>query len=166
MFKIELKGDQELIARIDAAPENFRREMTKEVTAILLLLEGHIKNNKLSGQVLHVRSGDLRRSVHAVLPVTQTARGVMGRVAQSGDVKYGAIHEFGGVTSPHDIVATKAKALAFMMGGKQVFFKKVHHPGSKIPERSYMRSGLADLRDVIVDRLQRAAVRGLDIHAA
>jgi phage gpG-like protein len=161
VFKIELKGDAALIARIDATPPALRTELTKAVTASVLQLEAYIKNEKLSGQVLHVVSGDLRRSVHAVLPVTQTATGVIGKVAQSGDVKYGAIHEFGGMTKPHDIVATKAKALSFMMNGKQVFFKSVHHPGSKMPERSYMRSSLADLRDVIVARLKAAAVRGV-----
>lgn len=163
MFKIELKGDTELIAKIDAAPESVRKELTKEITAIVLELEGHIKNDKLSGQVLHVVSGDLRRSVHAVLPVLQTATGVMGKVAQSGDVKYGGIHEFGGTTSPHIIEAKNGEALHFLMGGKDVFFKRVHHPGSVMPERSYMRSGLADLRDDIVDRLQRAVKRGMDL---
>lgn len=162
MFKIELKGDSELIAKIDAAPQNVRRELTKEITAIVLLLEGHIKRDKLSGQVLHVRSGDLRRSVHAVLPVLQTATGVTGKVGQSGDVKYGAIHEFGGTTPAHVIEAKKGEALAFMMGGKQVFFKKVNHPGSVMPERSYMRSGLADLREEIGQRLQGAVKRGID----
>jgi phage gpG-like protein len=163
MFKIELKGDTELIAKIDDAPNSVRRELTREITAIVLLLEGHIKNDKLSGQVLHVRSGDLRRSVHAVLPVTQTATGVTGKVAQSGDVKYGAIHEFGGKTPAHVIEAKNAKALHFMMGGKEVFAKRVNHPGSVMPERSYMRSGLADLRDDIADRLQAAVKRGIQL---
>lgn len=163
MFKIELKGDTELIAKLDDAPNSVRRELTREITAIVLLLEGHIKNDKLSGQVLHVRSGDLRRSVHAVLPVTQTATGVMGKVAQSGDVKYGAIHEFGGKTPAHVIEAKKGAALAFMMGGKQVFFKKVNHPGSVMPERSYMRSSLADLREDIANRLQDAVKRGIPV---
>lgn len=163
MFKIELKGDSELVARLDAAPATVRRELTREITAIVLLLEGHIKNTKLSGQVLHVRSGDLRRSVHAVLPVVQTATGVTGKVAQSGDVKYGAIHEFGGRTPAHVIEAKNGKALHFMMGGKDVFFKKVNHPGSQMPERSYMRSSLADLRNEIADRLQAAVKRGMDL---
>lgn len=163
MFKIEMKGDLDLIARIDKAPEAVRRELTREITAIVIELEGYIKNEKLSGQVLHVVSGDLRRSIHAVLPVIQTATGVMGQVAQSGDVKYGAIHEFGGTTPAHVIEATKGEALHFVMGGKDVFFKRVNHPGSVIPERSYMRSALADKRDSIVDRLQAAVKRGMEV---
>jgi hypothetical protein len=36
----------------------------------------------------------------------------------SGDIKYAAIHEFGGIIPPHEIVPDKAKALAFITGGK------------------------------------------------
>lgn len=163
MLKIELKGDQVLLERIDARPEGMRRALTREVTAIILELERHIKADKLSGQVLHVRSGDLRRSVHSVLPVTQTPTGVVGQVAQSGDVKYGRIHEFGGKTPAHIIEAKKGEALAFMWRGKQVFFKKVNHPGSTMPERSYMRSGLADMRSEITLRLRAVVKDQLDL---
>lgn len=162
MFKIELKGDTEVIARLEGAPDSVRRELTREVTALVLLLEARIKTTKLSGQVLHVRSGDLRRSIHAVLPVTQTETGVLGKVGQSGDVKYGGIHEFGGQTPAHVIEAKKGKALHFMMGGKDVFFKKVNHPGSTMPERSYMRSSLYEMREQIADGLQDAVKRGIE----
>lgn len=162
MFKFELKGDAALIAKYDSAGPRVQASMAREVTAIILKLEGHIKKDKLSGQVLHVRSGDLRRSVHAVLPVELVgSTGVIGKVAQSGDVKYGGIHEFGGRTPAHVIEAKKASVLAFMMGGKQVFAKRVNHPGSQMPERSYMRSGLADMKDEIGPRLQTAVKRGI-----
>jgi hypothetical protein len=66
----------------------------------------------------------------------------------------------GGHTAAHDIVPTKAEALAFMMGGQQVFAKIVHHPGSRIPERSFMRSGLFDMADEIVAGIRAAALEG------
>ncbi len=162
MLKIELRGDRALIAKLDqAADSGVQRELIKEVTASVLLLERHIKANKLSGQVLHVRSGDLRRSVHAVLPVEVSGSAVIGRVAQSGDVKYGAIHEFGGRTSPHVIEAKNALALKFTVGGREIFRRKVNHPGSQMPERSFMRSALADLRQQIIERLRGAVLRGM-----
>lgn len=161
MLNFELRGDAALITKINAAPERVRKELTKEVTALVLLLEGNIKRDKLSGQVLHVRTGNLRRSIHAVLPVTQTDTGVFGKVVQSGDVKYGAIHEFGGRTPAHVIEAKRGKALAFMMGGKMAFAKRVNHPGSQMPERSFMRSALADMRNTISDRLQAAVKQGI-----
>jgi hypothetical protein len=44
------------------------------------------------------------------------------------------------------------------VGGKQVFAKIVHHPGSVMPERSFMRSSLAEMRPEIIDGLRQAAV--------
>jgi hypothetical protein len=33
---------------------------------------------------------------------------------------------------------------SFNLGGRLIFAKRVQHPGSKIPERSFLRSALAD----------------------
>ena len=161
MLNIQMRGDQELMAKIDAAPNTVKRELTTTVTKLVLELENKIKSDKLSGQVLNVVSGDLRASVFAMLPVEDTGTGVVGTVRQSGDVKYGAIHEFGGKTPAHVIVATKAKALAFMWGGKQVFFKSVNHPGSVMPERSFMRSALGEMRDEAIREMTDAVKRGM-----
>ena len=57
------------------------------------------------------------------------------RLATSADVKYAAIHEFGGVIPPHQIVSDKAKALAFLVGGKQAFAARVNLPAIAMPER-------------------------------
>jgi phage gpG-like protein len=157
MLTIEVQGDQALIARLSAMPSRVHEALLRKVTALDLLLEAKVKD-KLSGDVLQVRTGALRRSIFGCVQDAPTW--VVGRVQSSGDVKYAGIHEFGGTTPAHDIVATKAKALAFMMGGKQVFFKSVHHPGSKIPERSYMRSSLADMRDAIVEGMTEAVRKG------
>lgn len=162
MLKFELRGDRQVIARIEGAPRRVQAELTKEVTILTLKLERHIKNEKLSGQVLNVVTGNLRRSIHAVLPPEQLPNGgVVGRVAQSGDVKYGAIHEFGGKTPAHEIRPKAGNVLAFVWQGKQRFFTKVNHPGSTMPERSFMRSGLADMREEIIRRLHAAVARGM-----
>ncbi|WP_410499697.1 phage virion morphogenesis protein [Chitinibacter sp. S2-10] len=50
------------------------------------------------------------------------------------NVKYAAIHQFGGQTRPHLIVARNAKALKF--GNR--YAKSVKHPGSKIPARPFL----------------------------
>lgn len=50
------------------------------------------------------------------------------------NVKYAAIHQFGGTTPPHVIRPKNKKALAF--SGRVV--KKVNHPGSKIPARPFL----------------------------
>lgn len=134
-------------------------ELKPTIAGETLKTQTHITRDKLNGQVLRVRSGALRRSIQMEAPIT-TANEVYGRVFSSGDVKYAGIQEFGGRTPAHDIVPKRAGALAFLMGGKQVFAKIVHHPGSNIPERSFMRSGLADRAAEISLAIKAAAVRG------
>lgn len=160
MLSIKLVGDQQLIARLNAMPGRLRDELRRKVTELTLKLEAKVKA-KLSGQVLNVVTGALRRSIFST--VTATDVSVVGKVASSGDVKYAAIHEFGGKTPAHEIVATKAQALSFMMGGKQVFAKRVNHPGSTIPERSYLRSSLADMKQEIEDGLRDAVKQAVVI---
>jgi HK97 gp10 family phage protein len=150
MLNIQVVGDRELIARFDAMPTKIRSALLRKVTALALMLEAKVKDEKLSGQVLNVRSGALRRSIFN--EVTDTATEVTGKVASSGDVKYAGIHEFGGTINIPEITA-KGKALAFMMGGKQVFFKKVAAHTITMPERSFMRSSLKDMEGQIREGL-------------
>ena len=49
--------------------------------------------------------------------------------------------------------------LAFVAGDRQHFARRVEHPGSLIPERSYLRSALADMNDEIVTALADAAAK-------
>lgn len=152
---VELKGAQEALAEI---PAQVIDAVAKKVRILTTNLQHHIVADKLQGQVLHHRSGALSRSI--AQDVETDGSVTTGRVFSSGDVKYAAIHEFGGKTRPHDIVPTKAQALAFMVGGQQVFAKIVHHPGSNIPERSFMRSGLFDMAEEIVAGIREAALAG------
>ena len=84
------------------------------------------------------------------------------RIATSADVKYAVIHEFGGAIPPHEIVPDKAKALAFVIGGKQTFAARVQMPTVTMPERSYMRSSLVEMADGIKDELTGAFVEVLE----
>ena len=104
---------------------------------------------------MNTRSGALRDSIAA--SVSADADGVVASVGSEGDVKYAAIQEYGGKTSAHEILPVKAQALAFVVGGAQVFARRVEHPGSVIPERSYLRASLDDMRDEILAALAEAA---------
>jgi phage gpG-like protein len=155
---VEVKGAVDALGRV---PVEVVAAIRAKIRVLTVKLQQHIVADKLQGQVLHHRSGALGRSIATML--TETDGGAIGKVYSSGDVKYAAIHEFGGTTKPHDIFPVKAEALAFMMGGRQVFAKVVHHPGSRIPERSFMRSGLADMADEIVAGLRQAALEGAKV---
>ena len=81
---------------------------------------------KLSGTVLNRKSGALARSI--VATVDDASANISVSIVTSGDIKYAAIHEFGGIIPPHEIVPDKAKALAFVIGGKQAFATRVNLP--------------------------------------
>lgn len=158
-FEVFLRGQQDLIARLDRMPPAVHELLVRKIRVLALRLQAHIQRDKLSGQVLKVRTGALRRSIFQM--VFESATRVIGRVYSSGDVKYARIHELGGRTSPHIIRPRKAQALHFMMGGRGVFAKEVHHPGSLMPERSFMRSGLADMAAEINSGMKEAVISGL-----
>ena len=118
------------------------------------LLAAKVDRN-LSGDVLHTRSGALRASIHAAVASGDDAVSI---TLESTGVAYAAIQEYGGRTAAHDIVAVKAQALRLADGG---FARSVHHPGSTIPARSYLRSALEDLRSELEDGVKAAVAEAL-----
>jgi HK97 gp10 family phage protein len=159
MLNVQLIGDRELIQKFEAMPSRVHDALLKKVTALALMLQAKVQSEKLSGQVLHVVTGALRRSIFQSVEDSSTK--VIAKVASSGDVKYAGIHEFGGTIPAHEILPNKAKALAFLVGGKQVFAARVMMPAVQMPERSFLRSALTEMSDQIKDGLREAVREGL-----
>jgi len=155
MFALTFDGLEEASARLEAYPAALATALDAKAAELAATLFDLVQNDKLSGGVLNLRSGALRDSIAA--NVSADADGVVASVDSVGDLKYAAIQEFGGKTSAHEILPVKAQALAFVSGGAQRFARRVEHPGSLIPERSYLRSSLDDMRDEILGSLADAA---------
>lgn len=158
-LSVTITGDRELVARLTEMPGRVHSALLAKVWELALKLEAKVKNEKLSGQVLNHKSGNLWRSIFSDVQDGPTA--VTGKVASSGDVKYAAIHEFGGHIPAHEIEARNAQALSFAWNGKQVFAKKVYFPGADMPERSFLRSSLSEMKDEIVSGLTQAVNEGV-----
>ncbi len=94
-----------------------------------------VANN--GGQTL-IGSGLLRRSIQTHVGRTYAIVG--------SNLDYAAIHQFGGKTRPHLIRAKHGKAL-YWPGAKHPVFS-VHHPGSKIPARPYLKLQPEELKDI------------------
>jgi phage gpG-like protein len=120
-------------------------------------LEARVKAN-LSGTILNPRSGRLLASITS--GTADEGSDIEGYVASEG-VPYAAIQEYGGKTAAHEIMAVKAKALAFAGAGGQVFAKSVHHPGSVIPAHAYLGRALADMQDAIAADLKQSVLDAL-----
>ena len=155
MFALELDGLAEANARLEAYPAALTAALSAKAAELAAKLADAVKNDKLSGSVLNTVSGALRDSI--VANVSADADGVVASVGSEGDVKYAAIQEYGGKTSAHEILPDKAQALAFVVGGALRFARRVEHPGSLIPARSYLGSTLDEMSDEIVAAFADAA---------
>ena len=155
MFSLEPHGLDTTSTRLDAYPSALAAALAAKATELAAALADLVKTDKLAGEVLNARTGALAASIAA--DVSADADGVRASVGSSGDVKYAAIQEYGGKTGAHEILPAKAEALAFMAGGALRFARKVEHPGSLIPERSYLRSSLDETSGEIASALAEAA---------
>lgn len=158
MMNVEVDSTK-AVARFNAMPQKMHDTLLASVYKWMILMQNYIRNDKLSGQVLNARSHKLQQSIQT--EVEDGGTSIVGTVFSNNSLApYNAIHEFGGVIPAHDIVASKAGALAFLWGGKQMLLKKVHIPDVTMPERSYMRSSLADKREEIIADIKQAAIDG------
>lgn len=144
LLNIAVTGDKEVLARFDAIPAKVHRALYARIFGLALELEHYIKTEKLSGQVLNHRTGKLQSSINS--EVKESGANIIGRVFSNNSVNYAAIHEFGGQVP--DRYPVNGKALHFFIGGKEVFAKFAR--GFTMPERSFMRSGLADYKEKII----------------
>jgi len=74
-----IRGSAELRAKLLRIGERLPAEMIRTIDRQDALLQAYIVGSKLSGQVLHARSGRLRRSIHAA-PARISGGEVIGKV--------------------------------------------------------------------------------------
>jgi phage gpG-like protein len=153
---IRVEGVDEVVGKLLLAPKAVRDAVFRAVETSAAKVTARAKA-KLSDDVLHVQTGRLRRSIHYVIGGSETAP-----TATIGtNVEYAAIHEFGGRTGPHVIEAVNARVLAFPgRDGRMHFAPRVNHPGSRMPERSFLRSALAVEAAGIRERIEQS-VKGV-----
>lgn len=128
-----------LAGRVGALPQTIAARLAQEVERFGGVLRDRVERN-LSGQVLQQRSGRLADSI--AIAVERAGPGVTATV--SSDSPYAAIHEYGGIIPARTVLPQSARALAFPWRGRQRFFKRVQLPAVTMPERSFMRSALAE----------------------
>ena len=153
MLTVNIPTDQAIFIRVPLMAGAIRTRIKAAVWSLTTELQAYVVKNKLSGQVLNKISGHLQQSIQQT--AIETGTEITGYVYSAGDVKYAAIHEYGGII--HHPGSDKFQA--FMgSNGAMVFTNHTAPHVINMPERSYLRSSLAENAQHITDTLQEAAV--------
>ncbi|UCV28113.1 hypothetical protein [Ferribacterium limneticum] len=148
-------GDKEVGRRFRALPEGARSRLADSVGRLVLRLQARVMRDKLSGQVLKVRTGTLRRSIdRQVITDGNVIAGVV-----STNVGYGKAHEFGGLRTETVREHLRLVKQAFGKTLKSPVWATVgaHQRTVDLPERSFLRSALKDMQKETLAELREAA---------
>jgi phage gpG-like protein len=168
-----------VIARFRHMGARMHDALLREITRLSVKLQAKVKDQKLTGQVLHVRTGTLRRSINRVVE----DRGEVIKAQVGTNVPYAHIHEYGfnGIESVRAHVRRSPRQMAMARyrtnklgerieikgsynkagGGEGEINVRAHARHMVMPERSFLRSALADMEDEIRTDIRRAAREGL-----
>lgn len=138
MIQIET-NISEVIVRLQNKSLQARNKLKATIEELSVFLKNYVVNQKLSGQVLNRRTGRLSDSIKS--EVTDSGSEITGTIGTNiAAVPYAAIHEYGGEVKTR-LGTGKGKP---KKNGKATFM---------MPERSYLRSSLADNKDYIIQRI-------------
>lgn len=150
----EVIGGEKVVERFGRMGQKVQDEIGDEIQRIVLRLQRHVVADKLSGQVLNVKTGRLRRSINQAVEGKGTAE-VSGTVGTN--VVYARAFELG-YSGPEAVKAhMRQMNVAF---GKPVKNPREIQVGAftrhvDIKQRSFLRSALEDMTPQI--RLDLAA---------
>jgi len=161
----EFTGWIRLSKRLDKVPRVVR-VLTSKLNSLMMQLQSKIVRENLSGQMLRRRTGNLARSVRVERAHVEGRTIEAGIEAGGSTAFYGKFYEYkraggtGGVPHSWVIMATKARALRFILDGKKVFAQSVRHP--RLDARPFMSSAMLDMKPFIKEQLQQALDAELD----
>ena len=159
MLKMEFIGGDVLAAVLRSYGDKVQTAIVQSVGRSALRLQREVMQNRLSGQVLNVRTGNLRRSIHQ--RVTNTGSAVIGEV--NTNVRYGKAHEYGFAGTVNVKASLRQVRQAFGRPLKSPRYVQVraHSRNVRLPERSFLRSALRDMKPMIETDLQKSIEEAL-----
>lgn len=134
-------------------------DMKREVTRTAIDLSAGVKDRKLSGQVLKVQSGRLRRSIN--YRTTESETGIEALVGTN--VEYGRVHEFGfrGTVSVREHLRMVKQAFGVRVKRPQKHTVRAHTRRVDLPERSFLRTTFREMRREIDSRIARVVAESI-----
>jgi phage gpG-like protein len=137
-----LVGDGVLLDRLQQMPEVARAGVARAIAQLGIDLQTNVQQNKLSGEVLQVRTGSLRQSIMVQIDQTDTSTSA----TVSSNLPYAAVQEYGFAGTVSIRAGLRQIKEAY---GRPIAAKAVSVRGYSrrvdLPERSFLRSALDDM---------------------
>lgn len=159
MLKMEFIGGDVLAAVLRSYGGKVQTAIVQSIGRSALRLQSEVMDNRLSGQVLNIRTGNLHRSIHQ--QVTSSDGLVVGEV--NTNVRYGVAHEYGfaGTVNVKASMRQIRQAFGRLLKSPRYVQIRAHSRNVKLPERSFLRSALRDMKPDIEADLQKSIERAL-----
>jgi hypothetical protein len=123
------------------------------------IIRGRLEARASMDRFVGRRSGLGRRGVRA--RVRRTAAGLTAEIWPS--VGYMAAHELGSTVPAATIRPTKAKVLAFTVGGEKRFARVVHRPAFTLPRRPWATAAVPAVERAAVEALETEMAKVFDV---
>lgn len=160
MIDWEIKNDGKVLEYMRTFPEALLGAVEEAIGVQILKLSRRVQS-KLSGDVLKMKTGELRAAIARGTSVKRSNTKITGEVGLAGASAQVAIaggaQEFGADIPAHIVRAVNVSKLRFQISGKFKFAREVSIPALKIPERSFLRSSMNEMRDGIMAEITAAA---------
>jgi phage gpG-like protein len=148
-----LIGDAASVGRLRRMRDTANREVARTVAKLGINLQDNIQQNKLSGEVLHIRTGALKQSI--ALRIEQSDATVSATVYSN--LAYAAAQEYGfsGTVDVRASLRRIKEAFGHPIAAETVAVG-AHGRRADLPARSFLRSALNDLTPTVNARVGEA----------
>jgi phage gpG-like protein len=147
---------EQIAAKLNGTRQNAIDSLARQMRISMGTLREYIVSTKLSGFPLKHRTGNLIRSTQP--STSQTTGQIAGKVSVDNTAFYGKIHEYGGSFTARRTLKLPPH-LARRQSGERVMTGTPY--GIFFPERSFMRTSLAENRQTIITALATALNRAI-----
>ncbi len=145
-------GSEKVVLKFRNAPARIMDAVRRTVYALGFELERIVKNDTLSGQVLHRRSGDLARSVNT----KRSGNATMARASVGTNKVYGRAWQLG-FHLPERVIEPKTAQSLFWPGALHPV-RSVRQPARDVAARPFLTIALDRIRPKVGPTIRNAAV--------
>ena len=158
MLVARIAGAETVLSQLTSITPQVKGRVKNCVQRLTLQLLRKVKEDKLSGQVLKNQTGTLRRSINQ--KVEDLGSAIVGSVGTN--LVYARVHEFGfdGQVNVKEHLRTITKAWGRQLAAPVQFTVHAHTAQRHLPERSFLRSAMDEMRPEIREQLVQS-FRGL-----